>query len=372
MSGDLVLKFLRSSGLARDVDLFLDSYGAGRGGVVALMADGSDQTGAAEAIIPVFKHLRLLGLTPVVIRGLVNCGPDPSFGERLEGIVNMACRKEDLDRPWDGAEHHTDAPTCITFQPPSHSMAAWASLLADRMQELAVRKVVVLDSAGALFARDEPQSVFLADKAYTSDELRARGVDSSQLKAAALASALAAVTEFCGYSISLASPMNLLNELFTVRGAGTLFRAPAKFLRFSAVDSAAEVRLNRTIERSFSRKLTSTWNMGNLQQAILEQQERAAAVVLTSPFGRYLSKFAVVRECQGAGFGAEMWTELTRSGEPLYWRARSDNPITSWYAKVADGAIRGDSWSFFWIGLDDDILRHSALDYALAQPVDLG
>ena len=49
----------------------------------------------------------------------------------------------------------------------------------------------------------------------------------------------------------------------------------------------------------------------------------------------------------------------------VFWRARPKTPIVDWYTKACDG------WAvfpIFWHGLHPDA---SAIEYALAQPVDI-
>jgi len=53
----------------------------------------------------------------------------------------------------------------------------------------------------------------------------------------------------------------------------------------------------------------------------------------------------------------------------FFWRARSTNPILSWYLKNADGVARFPEWHVFWRGLSIDQID-PAIRYALAAPAD--
>jgi acetylglutamate kinase len=78
------------------------------------------------------------------------------------------------------------------------------------------------------------------------------------------------------------------------------------------------------------------------------------AVVLKGVDGvPYLDKFAVTPEAQGAGLGAAVWQALIHRCPKLYWRSRTDNPITPWYFDQADTSFTEDKWVAFSVGIDD-------------------
>lgn len=97
---------------------------------------------------------------------------------------------------------------------------------------------------------------------------------------------------------------------------------------------------------------------------------RGAALVVETPLGAYLSKFAVDAEAQGEGIGRDLWQALASDYPRIFWRARAANAIGPWYVKLCDGMMRFADWHVFWIGLAPDDIP-AALQYALAQPVDL-
>jgi acetylglutamate kinase len=92
--------------------------------------------------------------------------------------------------------------------------------------------------------------------------------------------------------------------------------------------------------------------------------------MIDTPLGGYLSKFAVDREAQGEGMGRDLWEFFTDDYPTVFWRARPDNPIGAWYAKLCDGLMRFADWHVFWKGLPAERVP-AAIEYALAQPVDI-
>ena len=91
-----------------------------------------------------------------------------------------------------------------------------------------------------------------------------------------------------GTHISVTSPINLLKEIFTVKGAGTMFRRGSVILSGKA-DSA---RLLALLEESFGRK-PKEGVLAAATQIYFEENYRGAALLEEQPEGLYLSKFAV-------------------------------------------------------------------------------
>ena len=70
-----------------------------------------------------------------------------------------------------------------------------------------------------------------------------------------------------------------------------------------------------------------------------------AAIVVPTPLGPYLSKFAVDRRAQGEGIGGHLWRAMEADHPSLFWRARDTNPISAWYAQRCDGLVRTAGWA---------------------------
>jgi acetylglutamate synthase len=50
--------------------------------------------------------------------------------------------------------------------------------------------------------------------------------------------------------------------------------------------------------------------------------------------------------------GRDLWEAIARDHRSLFWRARVENPIASWYASLCDGMMRIGSWTVYWRGIE--------------------
>src|SRR5690606_4976989 len=171
---------------------------------------------------------------------------------------------------------------------------------------------------------------------------------------------------------SLTSPLNLLRELFTVRGAGTLVKTGSPLQQVRAYDDLQRERLVELLETTFGRTLRPEF----LEQAPLavcfDPNYRGAAIVPAGLYegSAYLSKFAVIRSAEGEGLGRDLWEAVARDYPVLYWRARISNPISAWYRSQCDGMHRQGEWCVFWRGVPLERIPAFSRD-ALQRPPDL-
>jgi len=178
------------------------------------------------------------------------------------------------------------------------------------------------------------------------------------------------VLEQCpGTHISIATPWNLLQELFTVKGAGCVVRHGSVVRHITDAASLDAARLLRLIEDSFGKPVRNPRYLEAVTECYLEEQYRGAALLERHPAGRYLSKFSVSAQARGEGLANELWEEIVKNPDPLFWRARPGNPINAWYERQATGWQDTPGWRIFWRGADweriPDLIR-----YALARPDD--
>lgn len=171
---------------------------------------------------------------------------------------------------------------------------------------------------------------------------------------------------------SITSPLDLLRELFTVRGAGTLIKTGSSILRAQNYRQLDLTRLHALIETAFGRKLKAAFMHRPTLNVYFEEGYRGAAVVQPGidPGSAYLTKFAVVRTAQGEGLGRELWEAVIRDHPVLYWRARVQNPIATWYASQCDGMHRVGDWWIYWRGVPFERVPALCND-ALQRPYDL-
>jgi GNAT superfamily N-acetyltransferase len=153
---------------------------------------------------------------------------------------------------------------------------------------------------------------------------------------------------------SVTAPTNLLHELFTVKGAGTLIKHGSliEFHRdYSTIDRP---RLEALLTATFGRNLKHTFFDRAPIGVYIEQSYLGAAVVSAGEKAMYLTKFVVDRLAQGLGIGRDLWEAVTRDHERLFWRARPRNPITQWYQSQCDGMVRTRDWNVYWRGVEHE------------------
>lgn len=153
-------------------------------------------------------------------------------------------------------------------------------------------------------------------------------------------------------SVSVTSPDHLAKELFTYGGAGTLVRRGERVRRYASFDEVDESRLARLLEGCFGRRLDETYFRKKAPLRIyLSDSYRATAILTHEGEIPYLDKFAVTTEAQGEGIGGSIWERMRLETPKLFWRSRATNPINAWYAQKADGLIKSDPWTVFFIGM---------------------
>jgi len=171
-------------------------------------------------------------------------------------------------------------------------------------------------------------------------------------------------------SVSITSVENLARELFTHRGAGTLIRIGEEILEYDRFSPDLIGKATALLQQSFGRTLKPGYFDDLPLECVLGSKSNGAmAIVLRGVDGiPYLDKFAVTPEAQGAGLGAAVWQALIHRCPRLYWRSRTDNPITPWYFDQANASFTEDKWVAFSVGIDDfEELRRCKED-CLARP----
>ncbi len=168
--------------------------------------------------------------------------------------------------------------------------------------------------------------------------------------------------------ISVASPLNLLEELFTVRGAGCLVRRGSVIKEITDIAEIEVDRLTALMHSSFGREIRA----GVIERAgriFVEENYRGAALLEEHSSGLYLSKFAVDTQARGEGLASEIWSEILAGNPPLFWRARSLNSINHWYLRQSDGHQSLGEWTVYWRGVD---WRHipAIIDTCIDRPDD--
>jgi acetylglutamate kinase len=254
---------------------------------------------------------------------------------------------------------------CLGESPTGQVMNINADIAArELVWEVKPHKIIFLTGTGGLL--DESGRIISAISLRTDYQylLEQEWIHSGmQLKLEQISQLLSGLPE--SVSVSITSVENLARELFTHRGAGTLIRRGEKIVEREIFSADFRVKALALLEQSFKRKLNPDYFDNLPLECILSSESTGAmAVVLKGVDGiPYLDKFAVTPEAQGAGLGAAVWQALIQRCPQLYWRSRTDNPVTPWYFDQANASFTQDKWVAFSVGIDDfDQLRRCKED----------
>ena len=380
MDHEVAQRFLESVGQPADVQFYLRLFRAERRESFAiLVVDARVVRAALESLHFDLRILADLGLTPVVLLGLVDPDDAEVQAERLrEWLEEDQVAAEILPASTTengglvaGLRRAIGAGT-IPLVPMRAALDRGIDDRFARLGEIATAlqtgKIVFLGSRAGL--GNPPQSLVSLAQAHEAAMPRL-----SRRQAALLRQVRRLLEERVAHrlTVSVTNPLSLLRELFTLRGAGTLVRRGACVRRVDDLAALDLPSVRAVIESSFGRRLAQDFFERPIEAVYLADGSPAgiegAAVVTPSPFGPYLSKFAVERQAQGEGVGTDLWAALTRAHPSFFWRSRPDNPITPWYAKQCDGMHRTAGWHVFWRGVDPESIP-AVIRWTLAVPSD--
>ena len=196
-----------------------------------------------------------------------------------------------------------------------------------------------------------PSGGFDVDYYYTQKPNDVALTDEEQ----ALADSAAALLDARpGTHISVTSSMNLLQEIFTVRGAGTVFRKGSTIVS-PDFQSLEKTKLTALLEESF-KKTPKNGIFDAVTTIYLDEACRGAVLLEEHSEGLYLSKFAVGPEARGEGLAQELWAEVCEKHSAFFWRSKVGNPVNQWYDRQADGYHTAGDWMVFWRGMSAESL----------------
>ena len=165
----------------------------------------------------------------------------------------------------------------------------------------------------------------------------------------------------------IASPLNLLTELFTAKGSGTLIRKGAEIIVRDTLPR--DPALKRAIDAAFGKSVKRRALQADVHRAFLEADYRAGAIFGELAAIPYLSKFWVVPEARGEGLARDVWDAVCEEIPSFFWRSRMNNPFNDWYLRMCDGMQQSGSWRVFWRGLSAEQLP-AAIRAASDAPID--
>lgn len=369
---DVVLRFLEGVGAGSEAEFYLRlfrSRPSEQFATIAVLAHAlDDDAGGVTFDLRLLHHL---GLTPVVMLGLDGVDSVWMRAERLAHRVGTA-GIETVLLPTSASRDQIAAATSqgripLMIAEGSEAQARQGELAA-MLTALRTHKLILLRNEGGLRLDGERLSVVNLSTQFAALCRNDRLSDADQIL---LTDVRRLVFDLVPHRllVSLASPLNLLHELFTVRGAGTMLRKGAQIERHDGYAGVDIHRLAALLESGFGRPPRAMFFDRPPLHSYIEDTYRGAALVTDTPLGAYLTKFAVTREAQGEGIGQDLWGALITDHPALIWRARRDNPIRSWYERQCHGRFDVDVWTVYIRGLRAGQMG-DAVAYTMAQPVD--
>jgi hypothetical protein len=390
---DVVLTFLESVGRRAEAELYLRLFRELPKESFALIAPGAQVLrDGVGALVEQIRFLADLDLYAPIVLGLFDAAPAAAASERVArrvaaaGLVPYVHTMDEPDLGQKLREELRAARIPIVHFPAMEggSVDARTVELGMLARDLDTRKVVLLRRRGGLAPRgDRPLELgpghlmpsvggwlsvvnLRVDRAALLASKRLTRRDTELVECAAR---LIELVEPSPLLVSVASPLNLMKELFTVKGAGTLVKRGTPITRHGSYATLDVPRLRALVEASFGKALAPDFFERPMLAVYLDEQYRGAAIFLPGQAGAYLSKFSVLPQAQGEGMGNDLWQAFCRDFPRFFWRTRHDNPVLPWYLGVADGMARRPHWHVLWRGLEPQSIP-SAIAEAEALPGD--
>jgi acetylglutamate kinase len=368
----IVLAFLESVGRRSEAELYVRLFQELPKESFAIIAvDAAVVRYATGSLVEQLRFLRELGLFAPVAVGLF----EPNTAEKA--AQRLAKRCADLGAVVKNSADPTLADEMrrelseenlpiVAFGPPSAAMPGdGIDRLGDIVGALGTHKVVVLRRRGGLKWKTPEKRLVpggLVDVELGIPVVNLR-TDLPALREPGALSAddaellsdlerILARPDCSGRVAAVTSPLNLLRELFTVKGAGTLVKRGSPIERYDDYRTIDLFRLKALFESSFGKKLDDGFFARAPLAVYVEENYRSAAVLEPGAIAPYLTKFAVERIAQGEGMGRDLWEAVAAAHRSFFWRARIENPIVSWYSERSDGMAKVGEWAVFWRGIE--------------------
>jgi len=150
----------------------------------------------------------------------------------------------------------------------------------------------------------------------------------------------------------MASPLNLLAELFTTKGSGTMLRRAAPIMTIPTLARTDKAQLKTSIEEAFGKEIKPIFLRSKIYKGFIEESYRGGAIFTQLAGLPYLSKFWVSKAAQGEGIARDIWDMMCNDIPAFFWRSRMGNPFNEWYMSACDGMQISGEWRVFWKGLD--------------------
>lgn len=390
----MVLTFLESVGRRSEAEFYLRLFHKLPKESFALIAPGGPVVRyGAGALVEQLRLLAELDLFAPLVLGLFDPESAAASVERLGrtlpsvGLVTSvhAMGEANLAETI-RAELRAERVPLLVFSASGSTLDGRLRELAELARALDTRKVVLLRRRGGIRARgDRPIELGAGHTLATSGGwisvinlrtdrtalLASRRIGKRDVELVESANTLIGALGSSSLLVSVTSPLTLLRELFTVKGAGTLIKPGTAIERRNSYAELDVARLRQLLEESFGKPLAPGFFDRAPLAVYYEVAYRGAAIVHDEPEAPYLTKLAVLPEAQGEGIGADLWHAMLRDFPSLFWRSRPNNPITPWYQSVCDGMLRRPGWDVYFRGVAAEVIP-KIVARAEALPPDFG
>ena len=375
---DVVLRFLESTGRPSEARLYLELFHARpREQFAAIAIDANVMAGAADAVVQDLRFLAALDLYPTVVLGIFQPADAATNARALarqlgaEGVATeeLAVADTGLASRLVACVGAGRVPIVVFETAAGEQPGDRLARLGVLLRELQTRKLLFLHRPGGL----RQGGVLVPLVNLTTDvPALAASKEISRKEALILEGARRLCEEAAPlpFTVAITSPLNVLRELFTVKGAGTLLRRGASVVRHEGWYGVDMARLRELLASSFGRPPREVFFGTAPRHVYLEEAYRGCAILVDTPLGAYLTKFAVSPEAQGEGIARDLWEAFAADAPVVFWRARRTNPISEWYTKLCDGLVRVPGWTIYWKGLAPEAIP-AAIDWAVKRPVDI-
>jgi GNAT superfamily N-acetyltransferase len=383
--GQGVLRFLESLGQRSEAELYLRIFrGLPLGRFALIVVETEVIERRAGTLAEQLSFLRDLGLYPSLLLGAVDRLKRETL-DQLKNALSEARLSYSVEPPLaPGASLSDQDGTAeirvLSLRAPSDEQ------LAEVVSRVAPRKTLFLRRNGGLgphgvrrlelspghFLQSGGSGISAINLRGDADELLASSFLSSDDRAylSRARRILSGTSPQSRATVSVASPLSILRELFTVFGDGTLIKLGSDINRISRYEALDTKRLQALIEESFGRPVSSDLFHRTPERIYVESDYRGMALIEPGVNAAFLSKFAVLPEARGEGLGQDLFWAFSREHPRVYWRARPNNPINSWYRTVCDGMHRAGDWVVYFRGTSAEEVPALVRD-AVERPIDL-
>ena len=215
--------------------------------------------------------------------------------------------------------------------------------------ELKARKVIFLQPSGGITIKNKRLSNINLDQLDSGELLDT--LSAGQMRFVAMVQELSKDKSNQAVYV-IASPLNLLSELFTTKGSGTMIRRAAPIMSVKTLSRLKKTELRASIEDAFDKPIHSAFLRKKIYKGFIERDYRGGAIFTELAGWPYLSKFWVTKEARGEGIGRDIWDVMSQEVPAFFWRSRLGNPFNDWYMRACEGMQISGDWRVFWKGLD--------------------